>query len=346
MLIAPRVFLTNGARLLAGIESGGQGRGGDITVMATDALTISGFSEDGRLQSGLLTTSAADSIGPPGKIIVETGSLRISDGGILSTQSFNDSNGGDVDLKAGTLILDRGSITAGAEQNGAGAIRLDIDNLLLLRNGSEISTNANGDGTGGDIEIKAPLILAFPQENSDIEANAQNGPGGKINITTTAIFGLEVRSTDTELSDITAVSQNTDLDGQVEINTPETNPSENLSEQPEIVPPPTEIAQGCRAGQALNNSSFISLGRGGLPLSPQELQTAPALWQDLRASQLQESEQVSSVTLPTSVPPTPAAAAAIVEAKGWTQDPEGRIYLSAQAPEQTAYHPWQPSAAC
>ena len=60
--------------------------------------------------------------------------------------------------------------------------------------------------------------MAFPNENSDITANAFQGDGGKINITTNAIFGLEYQPQLTPKSDITASSQ-FGLSGQVILDT-------------------------------------------------------------------------------------------------------------------------------
>jgi len=71
------------------------------------------------------------------------------------------------------------------------------------------------------------LRCANPDENSDITANAFQGNGGNINISTNTIFGLKFRSQLTPLSDITASSQ-FGLSGQVTINRLDIDPSKGL----------------------------------------------------------------------------------------------------------------------
>jgi large exoprotein involved in heme utilization and adhesion len=74
-----------------------------------------------------------------------------------------------------------------------------VQDLLQLRRNSQISTNAGkaqAIGDGGNITINAPngFIVAKPQENSDITANAFTGSGGKVQINATGIFGIAPRS--------------------------------------------------------------------------------------------------------------------------------------------------------
>ncbi|MGR3276670.1 two-partner secretion domain-containing protein [Acaryochloris marina NIES-2412] len=448
----PRFSLTNGAQLIASVFTGGEGSGGEILINATHSVIISGFTEEKGFSSGLVTATEAGAIGRAGNIKVETADFRISDGAIVSAQTFNASDGGDITINAnsfealdggqiltttsgdgnagniklnvtdsillsgsdptffqrksefpdtvgnegpasglfassrpgsqgsagsiiidpqifiirdeaqisvnsqgsspagnitllaGNLTLDNGTISATSQSNTGGNISLFIDNLLFLRNNSQISTTAAGDGTGGNIDINSDLIVAFPNENSDITANAFDGTGGKITITSKKIYGLEVRDQLTNLSDITAFSQNNpQLNGVVEINNPEVDPSENLSEQPEVVDPPQEIAQGCRPGQAVGGSTFTHVGRGGLPLSPHQTQTPTTVWKDLRSHNLQPPTSISTTDpSPSAFIPTPAPS--IIEAKDWSKDSNGRIYLTANVlqPSQSP----QPIATC
>ena len=67
-----------------------------------------------------------------------------------------------------------GDATAGTAGSGA---NIDIN---AGDGGGESGGSASGDG--GNVTIDADLILAFPQENSDIKADAFEGDGGNINI--------------------------------------------------------------------------------------------------------------------------------------------------------------------
>ena len=60
---------------------------------------------------------------------------------------------------------------------------------------------------GGNIDINTQFLIAAPNTNSDIIANAASGRGGAINITASGIFGLTVRDQLTFDNDITAFSE-------------------------------------------------------------------------------------------------------------------------------------------
>ncbi len=107
-------------------------------------------------------------------------------------------------------LRQRSGIQATTQSGNGGNIALETRDLVLLRNNSSISTTAGQAGAGGDggnITLEAGFVVAVPQENSDITANAFEGRGGNINITTNAIYGLEFRNQLTSLSDITDSSQ-------------------------------------------------------------------------------------------------------------------------------------------
>ena len=115
-----------------------------------------------------------------------------------SQLSANNQDGfaaGTIEILTENLTLDEGEITATTSGSG-GNIQLTVENLLLLLNGSRISTNASDVGIGGNIDISATLIVAFPDQNSDITSNAQ-GQAGRIRINNAeGVFGFEIREDD------------------------------------------------------------------------------------------------------------------------------------------------------
>ncbi len=152
-----------------------------------------------------------------------------------------------------------------------GNIEIAVGENLVLRENSQISATAGtaaAGGDGGNITISAPLIIAVPQENSDITANAFLGNGGNISITADAIFGLDVRNQLTILSDITASSE-LGLEGNININTAGIDPVRGLANLPLKVVN-TEIRVACQPGGRKNTSSFKFSSSGGLPTNPQE----------------------------------------------------------------------------
>jgi large exoprotein involved in heme utilization and adhesion len=73
--------------------------------------------------------------------------------------------------------------------------------------------------------------LRFPNEDSNIIANAFKGRGGNINITTQGLFGIEFHPRLTPQSDITASSE-FGINGTVQINTPGIDPNRGLAQLP------------------------------------------------------------------------------------------------------------------
>ncbi|WP_299484868.1 filamentous hemagglutinin N-terminal domain-containing protein [Acaryochloris sp. IP29b_bin.137] len=334
----------DGGQILTTTSSNGDA--GNIKLNVTDSILLSGsdptfFQRKSEFldvvqnegpASGLFASSRPGSQGSAGSIIIDPQIFIIRDGAQIAVNSQGSSPAGNITLMAGNLTLDNGTISATSTSGQGGNIDLDINNLLLLRNNSSISASAgnqNKGGDGGNITINTDLLVAL--ENSDITANAFTGRGGNIQINTRGLF----LSPD---SDITASSER-GIDGVVEINNPEVDPSQSLTELPESVEPPQEVAQGCRPGQALGNSTFTHIGRGGLPPGPHETQTPTSVWQDLRAHNLQPTANPSQSA---SQKPTPTPT--ITEARGWVKDPQGRIYLTANVPQPSQVP--QPTTTC
>ncbi len=149
---------------------------------------------------------------------------------------------------------------------------IKLNNVLLLRNGSLISTDAGTDqagGNGGNITITAPFIVAIPAEDSDITANAFTGAGGNVAIAARGIFGIEPRPEETPLSDITASSA-LGVSGTLAIDTLDTdfiqNSLTNLADV--IIDTATLTANSCIARTDESLGSFTITGSGGLPQRP------------------------------------------------------------------------------
>ncbi|BAZ08918.1 filamentous hemagglutinin outer membrane protein [Calothrix sp. NIES-4071] len=105
------------------------------------------------------------------------------------------------------MLLDGASINADTT-GGGGNIFLNSP-LLLLRRGSNITTNATGNNiTGGNINIDAKngFIVAVPSENSNIRADSALARGGNVLIKNIAgIFGIKQRNNPSDnVSEITA----------------------------------------------------------------------------------------------------------------------------------------------
>lgn len=186
---------------------------------------------------------------------------------------------GTISLQAGTLTLSNANLVSEAEDSVGGNITLQLDRLLLLRQGSRISTLATGtspNSSDGNISITAPIVVAVPLENSDIIARASQG--GNVTIDASGgIYGFTIQDTADPLSD---PENNITATGQIVIEIPDVDPNRGLVELPTTLSDATDqIAQGCGTGSrvAEQQSEFIISGRGGLPLQPEEAIAADAV---------------------------------------------------------------------
>ena len=286
------LFVTNDAQI--SVESLGQAKAGDLTVTSNTLEASSGgqlqTSTSGNFDAGSITLKVADSInlaeegsgifantqkgstGNGGSIFIDPNTVIIRDSAQIAVNSFGSGIGGNIDLQAGSLTLDKGTITAETTSNQGGDINLTISDLLTLRNNSQITATAGTDeagGNGGNIVIDAPFIIAVPQENSDIIANAFEGDGGNIIINANGIFGIEFRDRETPLSDITASSE-FGRQGEVEINTSGIDPTRGLNNLPQDTVE-VEVAESCQTVGGKSTLEFFDIGRGGLPPNPDDL---------------------------------------------------------------------------
>ncbi|MUG92417.1 filamentous hemagglutinin N-terminal domain-containing protein [Scytonema sp. UIC 10036] len=325
---------TNGGQVTT--STSGSGKAGNIIFRVSDRILVSGS------DSGFF--SSTNSQGDGGSIDIDPKELILRDGATISVNSEGSGNGGSIKIGAGILRLDNAKITAETQSARGGDIELNLQDLLILRRGSTISATAGraqGRGDGGNITINIPdgVIIAFPQENSDITANAFEGRGGNITIRG-ALLGIaplsrqQLQRLDPNLnpnnvptSDITAISQQQpQQEGSVRLNT-EIDPNRGLVELPEEVTDSSkEIAQNpCQRGVA---SQFIVTGRGGLPTSPVQTVNSNNVQVDLVAPVTSAGDSASTSQVLSSAP-NPKR---FVPAQGWVFNEKGEVVLTAYDP--------------
>lgn len=280
--------------------------------------------------SGLYANTSQNSKGNSGNIAISGSdalSLTIEDEAQISVNSAGTGLGGNITLQGKSLTLDRGVITAEAVGNQGGNVNLEIQDLLLLRNNSQINSSAgsiSGEGNGGNINIDANLIVTFPGENSDIIANAFLGNGGRVEINTQALFGTEFRGELTTANDITASSE-FGFDGVVEIDTLDIDPTRGLTEIPTTFISLKPL-KSCQAQKDQDNSSFINIGRGGSLANPSDIDHDD-FWEDLRLGDRISQDSNRSIENEVSIDTIPEP---IVEAQGWKINDKGKVVLTTQ----------------
>ncbi|PHM11604.1 two-partner secretion domain-containing protein [Nostoc sp. 'Peltigera malacea cyanobiont' DB3992] len=324
-----RLSVRGGAIISVG--TAGVGNAGKLRIYASKSVEVVGKSPNGNFNSQISAAVKPEGTGSGGSLKIETGQMIVRDGGEVTVSSTGAGTAGDLEIQARSLSLDnQGAIAAITRAGNGGNITLKLQDLLLLRNHSQISTTAGSSefgGNGGNLMINSPFIVAVPKENSDISANAFTGTGGKVDITTNGIFGILPQKRLTQNSDITASSE-LGVSGQVTINSPDTDPSRGLTQLPSnLVDASQQIAQGCTPRRQQTASRFIATGRGGLPHSPNEPLRGRAVitgWVDLPAQATAITDKSSTASMTKSTDP-------IVEAQGWIVDGNGNIMLVAQS---------------
>jgi filamentous hemagglutinin family protein len=274
-LTAGSLAVTNGARLSTSTRD--EGDAGSMKLMISGAATFDGTTPDGQFPSGALAAVVLGARGQGGDIELTVGSLNITNGAQLSASSNGQGAAGNLDVTTRQLRLDnQGSIQVRTASGQGGNIRLQVQDRLLLRRGSFISTTAGtaqAGGDGGNITLNSKFIVAIPKENNDISANAFTGTGGKVNITAQGILGIQFSPRSTPLSDITA-SSDFGISGTVTLNTPDVDPSRGTTPLPTgLIDTNALISSSCLARRD-RQGRFIITGTGGLATQPDDLANA------------------------------------------------------------------------
>ena len=228
-----RLSVQNGASISAS-TTGSSGRAGDVTVNA-DSIELVGTSADRSLRSGISSQSEINPVtgvvatGDAGNVNVTTRTLRLRDGGVISTNTGGQGTGGNLKVTAtestdlsGTATLATTQVLSGLVTGTTGSGRAGDLNLqtrrLSVQNGALILASTVGSGRAGDIAIDADSIemagtLADRFLGSAIGSQSEinsptgvvaTGDAGNVNVTTRTL----------RLQDGAVISTNTRGSGQ------------------------------------------------------------------------------------------------------------------------------------
>jgi filamentous hemagglutinin family protein len=328
-----RLQILNGG--LVTTSTSGSGDAGNLIINAADMQVI-GTDSNIRARSNLLATGAA------GNIRLRTNTLKISDGAKITVEVRGGGNAGTISISSDSILLDNAAtITANTSSENIdpdqeqASINLRAQDFIMRR-GSRITTNAIGKNVnGGNITINTAVLGAL--ENSDISANSTGSRGGRVIINAQGIFGTEFRPQPTLESDITATGANPQLNGTVQLNTPDVDPTSGLIELPiNIVDTQALLANNiCSQQQIAKKSSFVIIGRGGRPPEADELiSNSPGVVEWLTR---RETKDKSPAVLHQQPKPKTdhnitenITHPVIQEAQGWIITADGRVILTAE----------------
>ena len=325
---ANSVSLSGGSELRSDTE--GQGNGGQIIINATDSISLDGVGSGGN-SSAIFARSLGEVEGSGGNINITTDSLLVTNQAEVNVSSSSRGSGGNIEVEANSIELDRGTIEAETIFGEGGNITLSKADTLLLRNNSAITTNATELATGGNITINSNGIALI--DNSNITAQAEDGRGGNIQITTQRLFQ--------EPDSIIDASSERNIDGKITINRPDVDPTSGLVELPSVtIDAAAILAQDlCKFEdeKIAKGSSFIITGRGGLtPTSAEPLENLDNVvrWANQDDIEVSKNGLVGVRQRPESETSYPV----IQQAQGWVTTSDGRVWLVANAPETIPQH--------
>lgn len=270
-----RLIVRDGATISAGTF--GEGKGGTLEVNASESVTVTGRLPNRVFGSRLFTTSERN--GAAGDIRIFTRNLIVEDTADISVDSKANGNAGNLEIVADSIQLQQGGRLNAAVATGSQGNIILRSPLIILKDNSSITTNANSTATGGNIIIDTDILVAL--KNSDITANAQKNFAGQIKINAKGILGAKFRDFESPLtSDITANSAlGIEFSGTVEINTPDTQPTTGLIKL--LANPIDSRAQIIIGCNPYTDNQFIITGKGGIQENLMELLTGKIIWRDL-----------------------------------------------------------------
>ncbi|MBD2033507.1 filamentous hemagglutinin N-terminal domain-containing protein [Leptolyngbya sp. FACHB-321] len=340
-----RVNLQGGAQISA--STSGSGNGGQLTITAPDSVTLTG--------DGSIIAAGTGGSGAGGNLNLRTGTLNIQNQAEVTVSSSGTGIAGNLFVDADRIYLNNGGRIRADTTGGGGNINLRSP-FILLRNGSNISTNAIGENIpGGNISIDTRFLIAVLHEDSNISANSEDFRGGNVRINAFSIFGIQPSLVSTPLSDITATGATSALPGTIDVTTAGLDPTSGLVALPtDLVDASELIAQGCPADRG---DSFVITGRGGLPPTPAQELDDDAEWSDREiltvaqqmhkrgARKLSSSGTNAEGSRP-GVVSQATTAASIIEATDWQKTASGDVILIANTSDPTVQKSLSQSVAC
>ena len=225
-----RIILENGGLIASGTF--GAGNSGDLSIKASDSITINGINsftdlegQDKTFASGLFASVEAIGTGDGGNLTIATPQLHIFNGGQITVSTLGQGNAGSINIQANNIDLSGftenrsvsdiqpelfpSNISAfSSSEFAAGSITIESNNLNLSDRGN-ISVSNSGTGNSGNLNITANELNL--DRAATIEARVNAGDRGNINLTTDKI-ALNDRSQITVQATGTATGGNITID--------------------------------------------------------------------------------------------------------------------------------------
>ena len=364
----PNLIVTMAEGSQISVSTQGAGAGGNLTLKAPEAITLTGPGqlsvetsgsgpggnteiETGRLQvlSGARVSAATRGDGDGGNLIVEaTERVTLTEGSSFSSQTTGNGDAGSLDISTDRLTVSEGAeATVSSTGTGsAGFLRVAAGAAIELNNGT-LSAASDNVGDLGDINLTAPEIRL--DNNSLITTNAANiATGGNITINTDFLIARDNSDISANgvsgFGDVNIVAEGIFLDndseitatGEVRINGV-INPASGLVEFKESpIDPEKIIAQNfCVLAK---ESSFIMTGRGGIAINPGDYLTGEGIRVGL-VDPVTGENSTTSLSVSPENGDNDVTDDEIRQAQGWVQLADGTVVLTSYPVISTPHGP-------
>jgi hypothetical protein len=173
---ANRLSITKHSFIESGsIGASSSGQTGKINITANDIVLNHG--QINIINEAILNESVVNTI-KPGTLNLSAKDISLTHSTVSSRANNSNVASGNIDIRfTHWLIQDDATIESFTKSGNGGSITIHGGELFNMRNSDLITTVNKGGGNGGDIAVKANILL---MDTGLIEANAASGNGGKI----------------------------------------------------------------------------------------------------------------------------------------------------------------------
>jgi filamentous hemagglutinin family protein len=171
-LAGKEIHLTESS--VATIQNLGSQKSEGITVQATDALTLTGNSPDGRLGSSIQIDNFGT--GTAGDINISANQIRLLNAGNIANRTFSAASSGNITINvAGSIVMEGAApanpfsvssiATATYASQNAGNVTIATGDLSIL-NGGSVSSSTSNSGQAGSVQVNASGSIEVAGNNS------------------------------------------------------------------------------------------------------------------------------------------------------------------------------------
>ncbi|BAY28749.1 filamentous hemagglutinin family outer membrane protein [Nostoc carneum NIES-2107] len=192
-----KLNILGGAQVSTSARS--EGKGGNLTIDATDSILVSGTGAiaDDLSRSNILVSAESGAIKDAGELKITTQTLTVENGGRISADNFGSGKGGTATIDVRQLLIrNGGEVRAGSFSEGSGGTlnvnateSVDVIGTGTVGSNTVVSTlfsQAQASGKAGNLNINTPELNV--QDGAEITVSAKGtGTAGNLTITSNTI---------------------------------------------------------------------------------------------------------------------------------------------------------------